>query len=255
MIKVTDKTQNVTGYWGPVDTTTSFCEGHYSSSPYFAEFFNAWSSLIYVIVGAYLIRKFYRDTWVPIAASWLILIGLGSFAFHATMRYSMQLLDELPMVGFIYTVIVAKTTSKDHKGIEKYATWIQIWISLQAVALVTIYLYFKFYQIFVDGFTVMVLHDAVVAHLLRCVGPHLEMKRTVQMYSFLFIVLGKVLWEVENLLCGNYQAFVWPLHLIWHFLSASSAYNTCIFLYLCRIGENDKIPDLVGYNRTKAKKR
>jgi hypothetical protein len=102
---------------------------------------------------------------------------------------------------------------------------------------------------------VMVLHDAVVAHLLRCVGPHLEMKRTVQMYSFLFIVLGKVLWEVENLLCGNYQAFVWPLHLIWHFLSASSAYNTCIFLYLCRIGENDKIPDLVGYNRTKAKKR
>ena len=255
MIKVTDKTQNITGYWGPVDTTTSFCEAHYSSSPYFAEFFNAWSSLIYVIVGAYLIGKFHRDTCVTIAAAWLIVIGFGSFAFHATMRYSMQLLDELPMVGLIHAVIVARTMSKDHKGIRKYATLIQIIVTLQAVALVTVYMYFKYYQIFVDGFTLLVIQDAVLGFLLHSAGPHLEMKRTVLVYSVVLILLGKVLWEVENQLCGQYQAFVWPLHVFWHFFSASSAYNTSIFIYLCRIGESDTIPDLVGYSKKKVKKQ
>ena len=253
MIKVTDKTQNITGYWGPVDTTTTFCEAHYSFSPYFAEFFNAWTSVIYVIVGAYLIRKFRRDTWVTIAALWLIVIGGGSFAFHATMRYSMQLLDELPMLGFIHAVIVTKTLSKDHKWIVKYATYIQILTTLQAAVLVTLYLYFKYYQIFVDGFTLLCLQDAVLGYLLNSSGSHLEMKRTVLLASVTSIVIGKVMWEVENHLCGSYQAIVWPLHMMWHFFSASSAYNTSIFLYLCRIGENDKIPALVGYNRKESK--
>jgi dihydroceramidase len=253
MITVRDKTQNITGYWGPVDTTTTFCEQHYSLSPFFAEFFNAWSSIVFIIVGAYLIRKFRGDTWVRIAALWLALIGIGSFAFHATMRYSMQLLDELPMVGFISTVILAKTMSKDHKGIEKYATYIQIWVSLQAVMLVTVYLYFELYQIFIDGFTFMVINDVVVGHLLASRGPHQKMKRKVQTCALGFIILGRVAWETENQLCGTYPTVVWPLHSVWHFLSVASAYNTCIFVCLCRIGANDKIPALIGYNTTKAK--
>lgn len=254
-MKVVDNTHmhNGTGYWGPVDTTTTFCEPHYASSPYFAEFFNAWSSMIYVIVGAYLIRKLSKDTWVPIAALWLAAIGIGSFSFHATMRYSMQLADELPMVGFILTVILAKSTSKDHKGIEKYATFIQIWISCVAVALVTIYLYFDFYQIFLDGFTFMVVNDVVIGHLLK-VGPHLELKRKVQLRALVFIILGRVVWELENRLCENHQAIVWPLHTVWHLFSAASAYNTCIFVYLCRIAENDNIPEFVGYNSYSTKK-
>ena len=253
MISVRDKTQNVTGYWGPVDTTTTFCEQHYSLSPFFAEFFNAWSSIVYVIVGAYLIRKFHNDAWVRSSALWLATIGVGSFAFHATMRYSMQLLDELPMVGFISTVIIAKTMSKDHEGIAKYSTYIQMWILLQAATLVAVYLYFEFYQIFIDGFTFMVLNDVVVGHLLTYCGPNQKMKRKVQTCALVFLIVGRVAWETENQLCGTYPAFVWPLHTVWHFFSVASAYNTCIFVNLCRIGENDKIPDLIGYNTRKAK--
>ena len=32
---------------------------------------------------------------------WVVIIGLGSAAFHATMRYKLQLADELPMLGLI----------------------------------------------------------------------------------------------------------------------------------------------------------
>ena len=253
MILVTDKRQNVTGFWGPVDTTASFCENHYSTSPYFAEFFNAWTSFIYVIVGVYLIGKFSQHVWIPIAALWLVLIGFGSFAYHATMRYSMQLVDELPMVGFIVTLIVAKTTSKDHEGIQKYSTWIQIWVITQALALVALYLYYELYQVFLDGFTILVIHDAVVGYLLTSRGAHLQMKRTVQICAILFIILGRIVWEAENQLCAKYQSLVWPLHTIWHFLSAASAYNSCIFIHLCKIGEADQIPALVGYSRIKVK--
>jgi dihydroceramidase len=30
--------------------------------------------------------------------AWMGIIGLGSFLFHATLKYSMQLLDEIPML-------------------------------------------------------------------------------------------------------------------------------------------------------------
>ena len=82
----------------------------------------------------------------------------------------MHLLDELPMVGFIHAVIVAKTMSKDHKGIEKYSTFIHILITLKGVVLVTLYLNFKYYQIGLDEFTLMVLQDAVLGHLLKSPG-------------------------------------------------------------------------------------
>ena len=75
----------------------------------------------------------------------------------------MQLFDESPMVGFIHDVNVAKTMLKDHKVITKYATFIQI--------SVTLHLYFKYYQICLDGFTLMVLQDAVLEHLLKFSGP------------------------------------------------------------------------------------
>lgn len=97
----------------------------------------------------------------------------------------------------------------------------------------------------------MVFKDAVIRHFLKSSGPHLEMKRSVLMLSFASIIIGKVLWEVQNRL--SYQAIVWPFHMMWHFFLASSAYNTRIFLYLCRIGGNEKIPASLGLSRKKLK--
>ena len=37
--------------WGKIDAAHIFCEPKYATSPYFAEFYNAISSFVYVIAG------------------------------------------------------------------------------------------------------------------------------------------------------------------------------------------------------------
>lgn len=256
-LKVTDKTQNATGYWGEIDTTTTFCEPHYSLSPYFAEFVNAWSSLIYVVVGIYIIRKFSNDRWNCMAGLWLVAIGLGSFLFHATMRYSMQLMDELPMVGFVWTTVMHKTLSTQQPFIKKYATYIQVFITLQAVILVIVYTYVGEYELFLHGFTFMVLNDGFFAYLLRWVGPYLSLKQKIHIYGACFIIFGKLVWEIENQLCLT-MPDIWPMHTIWHFSSAASAYSTCIFNNLSCLPDDDdgaEIPALFGWKSTVAAER
>jgi hypothetical protein len=276
---VTDKTQNITGYWGTVDTTATYCEPHYSWTPYCAEFVNAWSSLIYVVVGSYVMRKFANDDddktttaqpsffmgYLPMTGLWLVAIGLGSFLFHATMRYSMQLLDQLPMVGLLWSVVMHKATSKQHAGIHKHGTLIQIFISLQAVVLVAVNLYLKLHAVFLHGFTAMVITDLVIAQLLQsAAGPSpsstsqllVALKKKVNRHALTYIIVGKMVWELEKQLCPSMPS-IWPMHMIWHLLSAASIYNTCIFGHLCQLTtdkELDQIPELIGWT-TKRKEK
>lgn len=88
------------GYWGEVTATIDWCEGNYEVTPYLAEFWNAVSSLAIVALAFYGLwlqgrtELRYRVLHLAIA-----LVGAGSFLFHGTLRYDMQLLDELPMVA------------------------------------------------------------------------------------------------------------------------------------------------------------
>jgi dihydroceramidase len=243
------------GYWGPIDTTITFCERNYSLSPYFAEYLNAISSSVYIITGAYMILKLGDDAWLRLAGLWLIGIGIGSFAFHMTMRFSLQLFDEIPMVLFALTIIIAKTKSKHHEGIQRFSKLIDVSISVWAITIIIVYIYFKEYQYFLHGFTAMVTVDAILTHMLRSKGSNVAMKKMAQLLSVSSILIGRTFWEIENRLCYQYQENVWLFHTLWHFFSAASAYNSCIFLYLCLKSDDDPIPKLLGYHRSEERKK
>mmetsp|Transcript_54884 Transcript_54884/g.128853 ORF Transcript_54884/g.128853 Transcript_54884/m.128853 type:complete len:287 (+) Transcript_54884:50-910(+) len=96
------------GFWGAKTASVNWCERDYAASYYIAELANSLTSLCLVATGVYgicahvtLVERRYL-----LAFFTFVVIGLGSFAFHATLLRSMQLLDELPMVWantvFIY---------------------------------------------------------------------------------------------------------------------------------------------------------
>ena len=98
------------GYWGAHDAEFDWCERNYRWSPYCAEFWNVTTSLLYTAAAIALWRAnadiIHADaSTVPeggcLGAMLLALgaTGIGSAAFHATLRYDMQLLDELPMLA------------------------------------------------------------------------------------------------------------------------------------------------------------
>jgi len=223
--EVTSRVHAETGFWGPVDAIHQFCEPHYSTSFYFAEFWNAVSSLIYTALAWILYRKVLRSPmpgkpWLYSVCAWLAVIGIGSFLFHATMRRSCQLLDEGPMVGLIGTSILYKMDL--HPWTRHNPRFFQIFFSILNLAVVSIYLYFDQYELFVHGFTMLVGIDIILGYAWN---PGMCVYREISLAT---VLLGKAIWEVENRACATHPE-VWPLHVVWHMLSAASAYYGVLY--------------------------
>ena len=89
------------GFWGIPTASIDWCEQNYAVTPWVAEFWNTLSSLAMVAAGLVGLwtRRFARE--VRLAFALLTLVGLGSIAFHGTLRFELQMLDELPMLYLV----------------------------------------------------------------------------------------------------------------------------------------------------------
>jgi dihydroceramidase len=98
---------DVSGAWGAVTSTVDWCERNYVHTPWVAELFNTLSSLAMVaagLLGLWLHRHVLERRFLG-AFALLALVGVGSFAFHATLRFELQLLDELPMLYLVILMV------------------------------------------------------------------------------------------------------------------------------------------------------
>lgn len=88
--------------YGNHTSTIDWCELNYTHSPYIAEFYNTLTNLPSILLGIWGcygtlrggVRKRYALGYLGLTG-----IGLGSFGFHASLKWEWQLLDELPMVS------------------------------------------------------------------------------------------------------------------------------------------------------------
>ena len=287
LFEIPTRTHNTTGYWGPSNAIHQFCEPHYDVTDYIAEFYNCVSSLIFTLCALYVLcsepklRSMKDEPYVFFAFVCLAIIGLGSAAFHGTMRYHMQLLDELPMVFYITCLMLGSATVR-HPIYKPNSTvvvdyyyphpWIpneavsKIWCALtliMAATIISIYVVFKQYEIFLHGFTGMIVIQTamIVAYdppnflkLKKSVNYDTSTSRSnknsatggavgesrdvnIQTYcrnlSVVFIVVGRVFWELEHHMCSTIP-YVYPFHVLWHFFSCASAYYSALSLYFLR---------------------
>ncbi|KAK3696545.1 alkaline ceramidase ydc1 [Vermiconidia calcicola] len=89
------------GYWAPITSTLDWCEENYYATRYSAEIVNTFTNLLFM----YLAYKGMKNCWINghdriffITFFGYLVVGSGSFAFHATLKYPMQLVDELSMI-------------------------------------------------------------------------------------------------------------------------------------------------------------
>ncbi|MCJ1273724.1 hypothetical protein MMC21_001517 [Puttea exsequens] len=89
------------GYWDPVTSTINWCEEDYYATHYAAEIVNTLTNLLFVYLAYLGIRSCRRnahDAIFLVSFIGYLLVGTGSFLFHATLKYPMQLVDELSMI-------------------------------------------------------------------------------------------------------------------------------------------------------------
>ena len=98
----------VAGYWGPRTASANFCEPDYLHSHYVAELANTVTSFPIMLVGLaglVLCRRQKLGRAQEAAYAVVAVVGLGSIAFHATLLRSGQVLDELPMLWAVLSLI------------------------------------------------------------------------------------------------------------------------------------------------------
>ncbi|KAK2760825.1 hypothetical protein FQN54_002063 [Arachnomyces sp. PD_36] len=89
------------GYWTPVTSTLNWCEEDYYATIYSAEIVNTVTNFLFLLLGIKGIRSCRNnghDRVFLVGFVGYLIVGFGSFLFHATLKYPMQLVDELSMI-------------------------------------------------------------------------------------------------------------------------------------------------------------
>lgn len=89
------------GYWAPITSTLDWCEENYYATQFSAEIVNTLTNLLFIYLafkGMFNCWNHGHDRIFFITYFGYLLVGSGSFAFHSTLKYPMQLVDELSMI-------------------------------------------------------------------------------------------------------------------------------------------------------------
>ncbi|KAJ9157579.1 Alkaline ceramidase 3 [Pleurostoma richardsiae] len=205
------------GIWGEQTSTLNWCEEDYNITPYCAELINTLTNLTFMYLGISGVRNCLRyqhkGVFVVGYIGYLI-VGLGSMAFHSTLKYSMQLADELPM---IYTTCVLSYATFSYSKSRRYS----IFVALALVALaafITIYYWCSkdpvFHQVAYGGLTAatifrgMYVMEAELRPALKARSPNRADFVMRQMWKMAAagisqFLIGFTIWNLDNIYCHN----------------------------------------------------
>ena len=194
------------GFWGPPSSTLNWCETNYEVSYYIAEFWNTITNLSMIIPSLYGFIHCRRQGIEPKYTYnflTLLVIGIGSWMFHMTLRFEMQLLDELPMLfGASFVVHCLYTAKYSSKG-GGYV--IAVLLTVICTIGTVLYLIKQEPMVFQLTFAVIV-----------GIGVCVSIIHSYKQYSYLgvkFIVvvfvitsIAFLLWNIDNNFCGQLRS-------------------------------------------------
>jgi len=233
-------------YW-PRTATLDWCEENYVVCHKIAEFWNSLTNLTFLILAAYgsyaVIRQKFELRYL-LAYLTMGFVGIGSFLFHATLTYEMQLLDELPM---IYCVCVVTFCIFGSKKESRYRKWLKNFLIFDAILITLIYLTNKnviFFQlsyglhilaIFLRG--TQLFHQLPMSH-----GK--KLLKSLFLFGYIMHASAFLLWNIDNHFCqklrlvreklSNFSPIL-QLHAWWHVLTGIGTYTYIVGSQYMRI--------------------
>ncbi|KDO22520.1 hypothetical protein SPRG_11704 [Saprolegnia parasitica CBS 223.65] len=208
------------GYWGAPTSSVDWCEDNYVWSYYIAEWWNSWSNvppLALALYAMYKSRQAYADSAQPtsIRIAYLVpvIVFAGSFAFHSTLTFVGQMLDELPMM---YGTLYFHYISLRHNPIMK---WVLVAF---AVGLTLMMAFFP-----ESPMPFRVAYGTLVAALLaRSLFFNVNHEdvghtRLLQLGALLYVAAFG-LWLLDQHFCATVKPL--QLHALWHLLSGTGTF-------------------------------
>ncbi|KAH6627961.1 ceramidase-domain-containing protein [Chaetomium tenue] len=217
------------GFWGEQTSTLNWCEEDYNISFYCAEVVNTLTNLVFMWLGIKGLRNvlaYAHSKVFALVFLGYIVVGLGSMAFHTTLKYEMQLADELPM---IYTVCIMGFATFSYRRPAKVQVLIAAGLVGLAVFITVYYLVAKdpvFHQVayglltastIFRGFYVMEKHlrpKLSQRKPAEC-GRYMRGMYTLALTGIFMFLAGFFLWNMDNIFCHHLTATKKQILLPW----------------------------------------
>lgn len=192
------------GYWGPTTSTLDWCEKNYEVTYYMAEFWNTVTNLAMILpalIGIYESRKQGLELRYSICFGFFLLVGIGSWLFHMTLMYEMQLMDELPMVWGAAYMYYCLEKAETKVGDTQARRGIGLLMFLYSLIVSVVYISSLQNPLFHEGaYGLLVFMTLIKAiRLQRQNGKFIKVP-LFYLGCFLY-TLGFILWNIDNHFC------------------------------------------------------
>lgn len=228
------------GFWEPHTSSIDFCEANYVYTPYVAEMFNTVSALFMVVAGVFgwLVtpRRFISLPRFQLCWALFVAIGIGSAAFHATLRRPAQAMDEVPMVLGNLVLIYCQWSASQLADARRATLAASLLLAgmLQLVLYFVFELYAVFLSMYIGGLVVLlwkcheVCYDAPGNNAAAANAPLLKwlMKLAFGTYG-----AGGAVWILDNVACS--QLGMGHLHILWHATATAGTAYYILLLVAC----------------------
>jgi dihydroceramidase len=243
------------GFWGVPTSSIDWCEHNYRFTPYVAELANTVSSLVIVAVGAigaYAHRRQLEARFI-LAFAALACVGVGSVAFHATLRFELQLLDELPM---LYLALIIVYILLEDRREPRFGRWFPVCLALYGAGLTALSastrgdLQFYAFQLSFGSLELFALYR-VYGLYRRSTDQRVRRLYRAGMGAY---ALGILCWFVDLRFCRTLSerlpALGVPnpeLHAVWHVLVSCGFYCLLSVIASCRLAALRRAPAPLRY--------
>jgi dihydroceramidase len=238
------------GFWGETTASVDWCEANYAHSRYVCELFNTLSSLVIVAVGLlglWMHRHVLERRFLAVFGS-VALVGVGSTAFHGTLLFELQMLDELPM---LYTATLLVYLLLENRRQRRYGHWLPLAL-IGYVALATYGAAFtrgtQQFWLFQTTFAALELFAMFRTFLLYRTSQDAAQRRLFRNGISLYLV-AIVSWYLDLGYCDElvamFSAVGLPnlqLHAVWHVLVALGLYALILVIAVDRMRVLEQSP-------------
>ncbi|KAJ2139330.1 alkaline ceramidase ydc1 [Coemansia sp. RSA 788] len=227
-----------------------WCLENYAISNYIAEFWNTLTNVAMItlaVLGIYSSIRHRHGKRVTAMYVGLLLVGVGSACFHATLKYTTQLLDELPM---LYLCALCFYSLVEIDVDIKFGKRLPIALALFQTGITLIYVFWMqnpaFHQV-AFGVTAV---GAIVFGTKRFSELNIgsETRRTLSrlhLMGHLGMWGGFLVWNVDNIFCHQLRTYrsylgmpldgLLQLHGWWHIMTAYGSVYLLLWAHLLKL--------------------
>jgi alkaline ceramidase len=230
----------------PGSSPVDWCESNYIITPQIAEFYNTFSNILFLVgppVLIYLFKEYGKLVHPFIHVVWtlLIVVGLSSAYFHATLSLAGQLLDELTILWVFFSTFAVFVPKRYLPKIFKNRRRFYVFMFFFTLAST----FMSFYRPAANAFAMMFLTIPTVYLLCHELIQIKEQEKKVYNLGFrtvAVLVIAVICWISDRMFCPFYSSIKFPyLHGFWHILIFLASYSICVlFAY---IYVRDELPE------------